>query len=829
MAIRTIQPSFSGGEVSPSLRSRTDLAKYGTALARATNFFIHPEGGASNRAGFRWIASTKNSEKLARVVPFKFSSSQSYILEFGDLYVRFYKDRGQLQSGMAAYEVVTPYTENDIFALDINQSADVIYLSHGDFNPRTLTRNGNTDWTLALFENEGGPFMLSNTDESITITPDAVTGNIVLSASEDIFEAGHVGALWRLVHKVESQVVSASLTSAASTASVNCGGTWRLITHGTWNAKIQVEISTDNGLSWSAIRSFSSASDYNADTFGTIEEDAALIRVTCYAYTSGTCVVDISSDAFEQVGIVKITAFNAADEVAATVQTTLGLTTATSDWAEGAWSDVRGFPACSVFAQDRLAFASTYEEPQTEWLSKPGDYVDFSRSSPLVDGDGITVNLPSRQVNAVRRMIGLRDVILALTASADWAVGPGDNGIFAPLSTKTSIEGYSGSSDVAPCLVRNRAIIAAPMGTVIRDLAFDLSTGYSGEPINILASHLFQGKQVVAMAYAQEPYSLIYVVLDDGSLLTCTYMKEQEVIAWTPIETDGLVESVATIPGDGYDEVWIVVNRNGERFIEVQDPRMVSTDPADQFFVDSGLSLDDPKTISAASKADPVVLAVEDHGFSNGDLVDVKLVEGMTELNGQRFKIANKTDDDFQLQTEAGVDIDGTDYTTYTGGGEVRKVVNTISGLDHLEGRTVAILGNGNVYPTKVVTGGEVSLSPGASIVHAGLPYTATLETLNIEVALRDGTLQSKRVKIPEVAIRFLNSRGGRVGRDEDHLDAIIQRTSENYGAPIALFTGETRKTISSTFKSGGAITIQQPDPLPMTVLAVIPLVSVGT
>lgn len=832
MAIfHAIQPSFGAGVISPMLRSRVDLQKYASALAQGENFFIHPQGGASNRAGMRWVASTKDSERRAIIMPFKFSSSDSYMLEFGHLYIRFFRGGtvpGQVLDSGSAYEITSPYTEDEISELDPNQSADVIYITHPDHNPMTLTRNDNTDWTLDEYVNEGGPFMLSNKVETTTITPDGLTGSIALTASADLFNALHVGALWKLVHAVESQIISASLASATSTASIKCGGTWRLITHGSWTAKIKVEVSLDNGVTWKAARSFSSVADFNADTFGTVEQDVSLVRVTCYEYTSGSCSVDLSTDAFNQIGIVKITQVNSPTVAIAAVQDTIGLTTATFDWAEGSWSDYRGFPACSCFVQDRLAFGYTRAEPQTAWLTKPAAYVDFHRSIPLVDSDGITVNLPSRQVNGIRSMVGLRDALLALTSSADWSIGPADNGILSPTSVKTSLEGYSGSSTVKPCLVRNRAIIAQPMGTVIRDLAFDLTTGYTGEPINVLASHLFQGKQVVCMAYAQEPDSLVWVVLNDGTLLSMTYMKEQEVLAWTPHATDGLVEWVATIPGDGYDELWLVVNRSGQRFVERMDPRLVSTDPADQFFVDAGVTLDLPKTITAASRANPVVITAAAHGFSNGDLVDISEIEGMTELNGQRYKVASAGVNDFALKTEAGANVNGTAYGLYTGGGEARNVAFELTGLDHLEGRTVAILGNGSVYARQVVVDGTVTLNPGASKAHAGLPYTAILETLSIEAAQRDGTLQGRKVKIPEVTIRFLNSRGGSVGRDADHQDKIVQRRNENWGAPIDLFSGEVKKTISSTYKSGASIMIMQADPLPMTVLAVIPRVTVG-
>ncbi len=831
MAIfHSIQPSFGAGEIAPMLRSRVDLQKYASALARAQNFFIHPQGGASNRPGMRWIASTKDSERRAVLIPFKFSSDDSYMLEFGHLYVRFYRGGdtpGQVLDGGSAYEVATPYTEDEVAELDPNQSADVIYLSHPDHEPMTLTRNDNTDWVLDEYVNEGGPFMLGNTEET-TITADAVTGNVALTASADLFDALHVGALWKIIHAIEGQAVAASLTSATSTASVSCGGTWRLITHGTWTGKIQVEVSTDNGTTWTVVRSFSSVNDYNADTFGTIDEDVSLVRVTCYSYTSGTIAVDITADAYTHVGIARITQVNSPTVAIAEVLDTLGDTTATEDWAEGSWSDYRGFPACSCFVQDRLAFAFTRSEPQTAWLTQASDYVNFRRSIPLVDSDGITVNLPSRQVNGIRSMIGLRDALLALTSSADWSIGPADNGILSPTSVKTSLEGYSGSSTVRPCIVRNRAIIAQPMGTVIRDLAFDLTTGYTGDPINVLAAHLFQGKQVVCMAYAQEPDSLVWVVLDDGTLLSMTYMKEQEVLAWTPHETDGLVEWVATIPGNGFDEVWLLVNRDGDRFVERMAPRMITTNPEDQFFVDAGLSLDLPKDITGASKANPVVIAAAAHGFVDGDLVDISDVEGMTELNGKRYMVASAGVNDFALKTEAGANVNGTAYTTYSSGGVARKVVTEVTGLDHLEGRTVAILGNGSVYPRQVVVDGAVTLSPGASRVHAGLPYRAILETLSIEAPQTNGTLQGRKIKIPEVAIRFLNSRGGTVGRDDDHQDKIIQRRNEAWGAPIALFTGEHKKVISSTYKSGASITIIQDDPLPMTVLAIIPRVTVG-
>jgi len=587
-----------------------------------------------------------------------------------------------------------------------------------------------------------------------TVTVPGASGGITLTASYDTFDSRQADGLFRLRHDIAGQSVATVFTSATSGASIRCAGTWRLTTRGTWTGTVNIEKSTDGGVTWTNIRGFRSVADYNVDTYGDLGSEVVLVRMTMTAYTSGTCNVTLTTDPFTQTGIVKIVAVASAVSATAMVLKELGAATATYDWAEGSWSEYRGFPACVAFAQDRLCFGGTRSEPQTVWETETGNYESFLRSDPLLDSDGITINLPSRRMNLIRSMVTLSD-LMAFTSSSEFSIsGGGASAAMTPTSIETKVHGYRGASGVDPVVIGNRAIVASPMGTVVRDIGYDFgSDGYTGDNISIMSSHFFAGKTVVEMAYAQEPDSLLWVILSDGTLLSLTYLREQEVLAWTEHETDGLVEAICTIPGGGYDEVWFVVKRNingsDTRYIERLTERMPTTLPKDQVFLDCSL--------------------------------------------------------------------------TYSGA-----ATTTISGLGHLEGESVVMLGDGNIYPAMTVTAGAITFSPAVSKAHIGIPYNCDFETLNIEMPMRGGSMQGMFVQISKVIIRLINSRGGTVGPDTSSLDPIVLRTNEPLGSAENLFTGDAEQSLQSGYSKGGRIFIRQSDPLPITILAVIPVVAVG-
>ncbi|HEX4046222.1 MAG TPA: hypothetical protein VH309_00215, partial [Elusimicrobiota bacterium] len=246
------------------------------------------------------------------------------------------------------------------------------------------------------------------------------------------------------------------------------------------------------------------------------------------------------------------------------------------------------------------------------------------------------------------------------------------------------------------------------------------------------------------------------------------------------------------------------------------------------------------------------------HGFSDGDVIDIdSAVEGMDswqDANGNAvptpgdgedttllvhktvaangYVVANETTDTFELTDGNGANVDGRALSSYAGGGNVRKQVTSVTGLDHLDGSTVAVLANGFVQSQKVVSAGAIALDVGASRVQAGLPYISDLETLSIEVPQQDGTIQGRKVKIPEVTLRLQDAAGGKImqGEDARNLDDLtLVSKQDTPGKAQPLFTGDlTRVSVASGYDYGGRIWIRQDAPLPIAVLAIIPNVVVG-
>ena len=824
-------------------------------LRTCRNGIIHPTGGWSNRAGFRMVAQVKNNlTSGARSVKFIFSETQAYVLEFGDYYVRFYKNRSQILSGGSPYTVVTPYAIADVFDLNFEQSADTIYITHPSYQQRTLSRLADNNWSLELYAAFDGPFLDENTDTTSTITASAASGTgIVLTAAKDIFTTGHVGALWRLTHYVAAQKVTTAFASVTTSAAITCFTTWRLITHGTWTGSFQVEKSTDGGSTWTALQAFSSANDFNANTSGTedpsINLKPFLIRVNMTAYSAGTANIDLSSDAHYNDGIAIVTAFTSTKQVTVTSKQDLIPLSASFTWAEGAWSDYRGWPRIARFFQDRLVFAGTTYQPMTEWMTMSGNYTSFRRNTiSLLASDGITTSLTSRQLNAINGLVAYKR-LLCLTSGATWSVGPLSGSALSPTSVDQEVEEYYGSDGIPPVTIGNDTIYVQNFGKIVRNTVFQLQyNGFSGSDINVLARHLTKNRNIIAMDYQQNPDSIVWMVCDDGILLGLTYMREQEVVAWHHHDTNGLVESLCVIPGEDYDEVWIVVKRPNGRFIEVLEKR-ITDDVRKSYFVDNGITFSDERDITGITNASPAVVTVPSHGYIDGDLVDINNVQGMTLLNpdgtvdtvsGYQYSIRALTTDTFSLyEPETGDPIDTTGLSAYESGGTAGKAYYEFSGLSWLIGQTVSILANGFVLPQITIDADTITLSNAYSYLNIGQPYDSDLETLNIEIPVQAqplpiGSTQGRSVKVNNVLFRFENSRGGKIapsefdqyGQEMLYEAFIPERTSLGLCPPLKSY--DRRVPLGGGYRNGGRVFFRQSDPLPVTINEIIPEISIG-
>jgi len=210
--------NFTGGELSPRLDGRNDIAKYNSGCKTLENMIVYPHGSAARRSGTQFVSEVKDSSKKTRLISFEFSTVQTYVLEFGDQYIRFYKDNGQILSGGSAYEISSPYLEAELFDIKFAQSADTMYICHPNHHPRKLTRSGHTNWTLVDDVIINGPFMDHNI-ETTTATPShksvGQTSTVTFSSTTGVnanqgFLSTDVG---RLLHIKDGHIKITSVTS----------------------------------------------------------------------------------------------------------------------------------------------------------------------------------------------------------------------------------------------------------------------------------------------------------------------------------------------------------------------------------------------------------------------------------------------------------------------------------------------------------------------------------------------------------------------------------------------------------------------------------------
>ena len=818
-----LQTAFTLGEISPLLHGRVDMAAYGTACRTLRNMILAPQGPALNRAGTEYMCEVKDSSKETRLIAFSFGGSIHCMLEFGDLYIRFHTTAGKVvhttattsawvlttvygsyayvkngglvyrcilghtaaagnEPGVgaswatywiqdASLEIASPYLETHLFSLKVTQSASMLWITHQSYMPRTLSRLSATSWSLNKYTLKGGPFRTINAT-STTLTISDAGGGVIpgatvdLVASADVFDDDdHVDTLFglRYMHGKASYSVTCPDTGAWTSDAYPVFGPWTIIvtpdkTKKLDQAAIYLERSLDNGVTWLTIYTWSPTADYTPIvTIGAEWDDPALLR---FQRTSAAAISDSAAFALESQGAlrwaaVRITAVTDEQNAEGTLldvydQEDIALTT----WAEGAWSDYRGWPACCGFYEDRLIFAGTPDEPDTWWASQPGDYNNFGQHIPVIESDMTSFTLLSRKVNTIESMLPIGDILMMPTGGGEWAVSGGQEPL-SPLGVYAHQHGYAGSAAVDPVGIGTVVIHAQALGGALRELFYDqASHGYDGNNLSTLANHLTDEQTIREMTYQQVPWSIVWIVLESGALLGLTYMRNQQVVAWHRHDTGtaDLFESVACMPGTTENEIWVIVKRNiagsWKRYIERLHTR-VDDVLADAFFVDCG--------------------------------------------------------------------------KTYSG-----EAATTITGLSHLNGMAVAVLADGVVVTGKTVSGGQITLVTAASKVHVGLPIQADFESLGAEYNAGDGSSMGKKKRVSSVTPRVYRTAGGQIGKDATHLHDIQYCTADP-GMSGGLFTGSLEpQPIESDWTREGRVYIRQDDPLPLTIIAIIPDVEHG-
>ena len=838
--------NFTAGELSPRLDGRTDLTKYAAGCSNLENLVIYPHGAAARRPGTTHVAEVADSSKKTRLIPFEFSTTQTYILEFSNLKIRFFKDNGAILEGdktitgitqanpavvtsnshgysngdeikitsvvgmtevnnkrflvagvttntfqltdkdgdninstgytayssagtaNRVYTITSPYLEAELFDIKFAQSADVMYITHPNHEVEKLTRTGHTSWTLTDVDFTNGPFIDVNTTAT-TLTP-ASSG---------------VGT-------------GVNITASAVTG-----------------------INDDQG--WLA--------------------------------------TDVGRQIHFNGGYAVITARTNSTVVVATITTAFTNTDAITAWYLGAFSDTTGHPSCVTFFEQRLVFAATLSNPQSVYFSKSGDYenMDANIGGTVADDDAIIYTIASNQVNAIRFMSATRTLIIG-TAGGEFAVsGGGDDSSVTPTNILIKKQTNNGGANVDAVAVGNATLFLQRAKRKIRELAYNFDVdGYSSPDLTILAEHVTSGG-ITQMAFQGEPLSILWCVRGDGELAALTYQREQEVVAWHRHIFGGRF-GAATITVTDYANI-----ANGSRLVLTKSDGTTTTftsatsSTSGKFHTVTSnnqtatnlKTLIDADSDFTATVNTNVVTITETSPSSTGFLT-IKSVDDATKLATtdqgkavcESVAVIPTDDSEYQIwvivkRTVNGstrryveylnvFDFDETDNTSfnfldsalsYSG-----TAATTFTGLDHLEGQTVAILADGATHPDKSVSSGSVVLDRSATNVKIGLAYHSTLKTMRIDAGSQDGTSQGKTKRIYEITARLYQSVGVEIGPDLSNMERIPFRTSANpMDEGIPVFTGDKEIEFRGNYDTDGYILVRQTQPLPFTILSLYP------
>lgn len=831
MTTSLIQPSFAGGEVSPSLYGRVDLEKYQTSLRRCRNFIVRQYGGVENRPGTRYVAPAKYPDRKCRLIPFQFNTEQTYVLEVGDHYFRVFMDGAQVvySSGASAgqpVDVATPWAAGDIDLLKYTQSADVMTVCHPNYPPMEIQRYAHDDWRTAAVVTVSGPFANVNIDEAITVYASATSGTVTLTASASIFKSWHVGSLFYMEQK-NVDTVGRWVTGEQVSLDNICRyqeNYYRCVDVGERSHTGPVAPSHTTGDSWDGWAV--AGSDAYGVKWRYLHSGRGICRITAVSGDGLTATADV---VIRKDGEIELPG------------QVVGESSATYKWAHYAWNSDAGYPGTVVYFQQRLMFAGSRSQPQTVWTSRSGDYKDFGTSNPTVDDDAITYTYAGRQLNQIRHLIDVGSLV-ALTSGGEYKVNGNQQGTLTPSAFQFASQGQNGASHVQPIAISNVALFIQQKGGAVRDLAYSFDVdGFQGSDLTILANHFFTGFQITDWAFSITPMSIVWCVRNDGALLGLTYLRDQQVAAWHFHPSAGTYESLCSIAEDTEDALYCVVSRtiNGQqrRYIERMQTRLY-TDMDDAFFVDCGLTYDGRNrdasknmTLTGGSGDWPydeeITLTVSGASyFVTGDV-------------GSEIHMPYFEDDENKVLKLLIRSVESGNQATVTSNRDVPEqfrgvaVSNwsmargTFSGLDHLEGQAVSILSDANVEPQKIVTGGSITLEKAGAVVHAGLPIAAVIETLDVNLNGNE-TLLDKKKLFTKASLLVNESRGVFAATPGCEFYEYAQRDDEFYDEPVDPKTGTIELQLDANWGKNGRLIVKQDDPLPMTILAVIPRVTVG-
>ena len=680
-------PSFAKGEIGPSLYGRVDTNMYKVALRTARNAIIHSYGGVSNRPGTLCVSPFKfHTEALfPRIFRFHLGTSDQYVLEFGNLYMRVVRNDEQVLN--TAVTITGATTANPVVVtagshgrsngddVFINMTAGMVQLNKRRFIVRASTTN-----TFELEDQITGVAVDGTSYDAYT------TGGDVAEVFElttpyvqadlptlKMVQSGNTLTITQLNYaprdltRTDHNVWTLSTPSYAPTIAAPTNGTitstfdknFQIFTKGGITVNYQITaISDTDGSFEESLPLTITGTDGSDPPLNTLTWDivAAATRYAVYRRDNGL---------YGLLGETELLSFE--DKNLAT-DLTISPPASRNPFSTD-------FPMASGYYQQRQVYGGTVLFPDKSFYSQTGLRLNMSVSTPLQPADAITASLSSQDVQEIRHYVPVGNDLLVMTNAGEWRVNSGPDSNFSQDTIKQQPETNWGSSHDVPIVVGKTILFVEDGSARVRSLGFSLEIdGFDTNDLTVLANHLLAEKSadefiISDWTYGQFPEPRVYMVRSDGKVLTMTFDTEQKVIAWTTWDTRGQFKTTTSLRRsvEGVEDgIYFGVRRKtalggDANFLERLHTRKFA-DIRNGFFVDLGFKLDNKFKITNITNANPAVFTTEiNHDFSDGDEIEVVEIEWFKDIadecsddtpnlfNDLRFTVANKTADTFEL------------------------------------------------------------------------------------------------------------------------------------------------------------------------------------
>lgn len=472
-------------------------------------------------------------------------------------------------------ELATPYVEDDLDKLNPVGINDQVWLLHPDRETRLLERFGDTAWRIGGITWDFPPMRDENVDEAHTLAVSATTGDgVTLTSSAKLFDARMVGGYFQIAHRRDQSTSKLAFSADGNSSALRFNGRLDIFIYGTaWKGDVFLEFSKDGSTNWQTQRSWTQpvANMRTISTFVTVEEETfARLRFDRDGAGAATDYGIIEAADSRVVGLVKVRSVLSPTQALVDVVKDVWATTATTLWAEGAYSDYRGWPRAGTVHEQRLYLVGTNDEAEKIRGSQVDGFFNFTTNSN--DDSAVAFVAASRESNALMWAESFGKALVTGSIAEEWSARNYDQSVISPSNPpRVERETRMGSAPIPAILLGDALMFISNDQRKVLEFSYSFADEkHIKQDMTQLSEHLFNaGIKQVAVARAPDP--VLYCVMKDGGLLSFTYDRNQNVAAWAKHSTgEGLFESVSVVYGgnEGVDEVWFIVNRDGDRFIE---------------------------------------------------------------------------------------------------------------------------------------------------------------------------------------------------------------------------------------------------------------------